>query len=49
MKNVSIVSSRAACRASFLGAFAKLQNAIISSVMSVCLHGKTRHPLNGFL
>jgi hypothetical protein len=32
---VCVVSSRAACRASFLGAFAKLQKAIISFDMSV--------------
>jgi hypothetical protein len=40
----------------FLGAFAKLQNAITSFVMfvrqsvypTVCLHGTTRAPLNEF-
>jgi hypothetical protein len=41
MKNVSVVSSGAACPASFLGVFGKLQKAIISFVMpvspSVCM------------
>jgi hypothetical protein len=41
MKNVSVVSSRAACRASFLGVCEKLQKAIIIFVMpvspSVCM------------
>jgi len=32
----------------FLGAFEKFQKAIISLVMSVCLHGTTRLPLEGF-
>ena len=36
MKNVSVVSSRPACRALFLGAFEKLQKAFISFVMPVC-------------
>jgi hypothetical protein len=31
-----------------LGAFAKLRKATISSVMSVCPHGTTRLPLNGY-
>jgi hypothetical protein len=31
-----------------LGAFAKLQKATISYVMSVCPHGTTRLPLDGF-
>ena len=33
---------------SFLGPFAKLRKATISFVMSVCPHGTTRLPLNGF-
>jgi hypothetical protein len=32
----------------FEGAFGKLRNASISFVMSVCLHGTTRLPLDGF-
>jgi hypothetical protein len=32
----------------FLGALAKLRNATISFVMSVCLHGTARLPLDGF-
>ena len=32
----------------FLGAFAKLRNATVSFVMSVCPHGTTRLPLDGF-
>jgi hypothetical protein len=32
----------------FLGALAKLRKAAISVVMSVCPHGITRLPLNGF-
>jgi hypothetical protein len=35
MKNVSVVSSRAACAASFLGVFGKLQKPIMSFVMPV--------------
>jgi hypothetical protein len=31
-----------------IGAFAKLRNATVSFVMSVCPHGTTRHPLDGF-
>ena len=30
------------------GMFAKLQKATVSFVMSVCLHGTTRLPLDGF-
>ena len=32
----------------FLGAFAKLRKATIGFVMSVCPHGTTRLPLDGF-
>jgi len=32
----------------FLGAFAELRKATVSFVMSVCPHGTTRLPLDGF-
>jgi len=33
----------------FVGALAKLQKVTVSFIMSVCLHGKTQLPLDGFL
>jgi len=43
-----VVSEHYVGKMQFLGAFAKLRNAIISFVMSVCPHGTTRLPLDGF-
>jgi hypothetical protein len=40
------VLCKAACI--FLGAFAKFRKATISFVMSVCPHGTTRFPMDGF-
>jgi hypothetical protein len=33
----------------FVGALAKLQKVTVGFIMSVCLHGTTQLPLNGFL